>query len=447
MGNPFDDYKDKVNYDYIIEAKMKYKFKGGNEEQKLDATDKIIENIEKLISDEDYNKMCFDDVELGRVYPRLDEIDDTLDMTFGICITEESANVTLQDLKGDVEEYMFVLDSNIDGVTVYGWENEDEDVDVATVYLKTSRDIEINVLKQPENKDAKKESKELKTEEVDIGVIDKTLVQFGNLVFKNPETGDTIEYVLNDDGKIEIYLNSELVNTLPFSKVSIQKECKSQLEKGCKVQEAQIKTSDGQTVDTEKEKERLEQVEKEVSEIAQMKQDIEDKVNQIVEEDKEVKTEYAKDTKYYRIQRGKETEVSQSMLVGKLQTLKTDIKLGITLRNDYTIDDIDDMLEKVNQGQSIKLFDAWYLNEEDYNGNKFESTEYTSKKLSLNEIKQKSIKECLTPAQQDYIIIVAGDLDEFLKGFENMYTEVPVQDDDELLSIEAYINYILGGNQ
>ena len=226
MGNPFDDYKDKVNYDYIIEAKMKYKFKGGNEEQKLDATDKIIENIEKLISDEDYNKMCFDDVELGRVYPRLDEIDDTLDMTFGICITEESANVTLQDLKDDVEEYMFVLDSNIDGVTVYGWENEDEDVDVATVYLKTSRDIEINVLKQPENKDAKKESKELKTEEVDIGVIDKTLVQFGNLVFKNPETGDTIEYVLNDDGKIEIYLNSELVNTLPFSKVSIQKECK-----------------------------------------------------------------------------------------------------------------------------------------------------------------------------------------------------------------------------
>ena len=313
MGNPFDDYKDKVNYDYIIEAKMKYKFKGGNEEQKLDATDKIIENIEKLISDEDYNKICFDDVELGRVYPRLDEIDDTLDMTFGICITEESANVTLQDLKDDVEEYMFVLDSNIDGVTVYGWENEDEDVDVATVYLKTSRDIEINVLKQPENKDAKKESKELKTEEVDIGVIDKTLVQFGNLVFKNPETGDTIEYVLNDDGKIEIYLNSELVNTLPFSKVSIQKECKSQLEKGCKLQEAQIKTSDGQTVDTEKEKERLEQVDKEVSEIAQMKQDIEDKINQIVEEDKEVKTEYAKDTKYYRIQRGKETEVSQSM--------------------------------------------------------------------------------------------------------------------------------------
>ena len=78
LGNPFDDYKDKVNYDYIIEAKMKYKFKGGNEEQKLDATDKIIENIEKLISDEDYNKMYFDDVELGRVYPRLDEIDDTL---------------------------------------------------------------------------------------------------------------------------------------------------------------------------------------------------------------------------------------------------------------------------------------------------------------------------------------------------------------------------------
>lgn len=108
----------------------------------------------------------------------------------------------------------------------------------------------------------------------------------------------------------------------------------------------------------------------------------------IENEDKEIKTEYAKNTKYYRIHRGKETEVNQSMLIGKLQTLKTDIKLGVTLRYDYTIDDIDDMLEKVNQGESIKLFDAWYLNEEDYNGNKFESTEDNTAKKESKTIKE-----------------------------------------------------------
>ena len=111
----------------------------------------------------------------------------------------------------------------------------------------------------------------------------------------------------------------------------------------------------------------------------------------IENEDKEIKTEYAKNTKYYRIQNGKETEVNQSMLIGKLQALKTDIKLGVTLRNDYTIDDIDDMLEKVNQGESIKLFDAWYLNEKDYNGNKFESTEDdTVKKKEIQDMLDRS---------------------------------------------------------
>ena len=110
----------------------------------------------------------------------------------------------------------------------------------------------------------------------------------------------------------------------------------------------------------------------------------------IENEDKEIKTEYAKNTKYYRIQNGKETEVNQSMLIGKLQALKTDIKLGVTLRNDYTIDDIDDMLEKVNQGESIKLFDAWYLNKKDYNGNKFELTEEVKEyhKLSRDYIEE-----------------------------------------------------------
>ena len=139
----------------------------------------------------------------------------------------------------------------------------------------------------------------------------------------------------------------------------------------------------------------------------------------IENEDKEIKTEYAKNTKYYRIHRGKETEVNQSMLIGKLQTLKTDIKLGVTLRNDYTIDDIDDMLEKVNQGESIKLFDAWYLNEEDYNGNKFESTEdNTAKKESklFKEAEENSeeVKE-YHKLSRDHIeeLIKTGKLDDY----------------------------------
>ena len=139
----------------------------------------------------------------------------------------------------------------------------------------------------------------------------------------------------------------------------------------------------------------------------------------IENEDKEIKTEYAKNTKYYRIQNGKETEVNQSMLIGKLQALKTDIKLGVTLRNDYTIDDIDDMLEKVNQGESIKLFDAWYLNEEDYNGNKSESTEDNTAKKESKVVKEaeensEEVKE-YHKLSRDHIeeLIKTGKLDDY----------------------------------
>jgi hypothetical protein len=212
----------------------------------------------------------------------------------------------------------------------------------------------------------------------------------------------------------------------------------------------EVTTSNGQKIDTEKEKENLEQVDKEVDEINNLKQEIQDKVDNLVEEEKELKTEYAKDTKYYKIFMGKETEYNQGKLIDMLQTLKTDIRNGVQVRNDYTIDDVDDLLYKVNQGQSIKLFDAWYLNEEDYTGKKVESfptTEYTNKKLSLEEVKQRPLKECLTDDQQAYIIMYVCDLDDFVNGFEDMYTEVPVEEDEQLLSVDEYIDYLLGGNK
>lgn len=352
MSNPFDDYKDKVNYNYILEAKMDYTLKGGNEDQQIDASEGLEKEVNKLIIDEDYNKIYFKDVELGRVYPKLEEIADTVDMTFGIVISDTNQKVTLQDLKEEIIEYMKNLDSNIDGVSVTGWENEEENVEPTTVYLKGSDKITIEVIKEP------------KKETVDLSNIDKKLVSEGKLIFKLNE--NTKSLVLNDDGQIEKYEEEKMKSTYPFAKKVVSSMVNEMLQEGYSLIESEVKTSDGQTIDTDKEKERLEQANKDVDEISQMKKDIEDKVDDLVEESKQPKI--------------------------------------------------------------------------------FESTDYTKQKLSKNDINEKPIKECLTPEQQNYIIITTGDLDSFIDSFIKMYEEIPVNDDEELISIDDYINF-LGGNQ
>lgn len=276
MDNPFDYYKDKVKYDYVLKGKMKYSYDGGVERQQIDASFEIEKQIEELLKDEDYNKIIFDDVELGRVYPRLDEMAEYIEITFGISLIDNEEKPTLQDLKEHVEEYMHVLDSNLNGVSVMGWYNEEEEVEPTLVWLKGSKDIQVEVIDQP---------KEEKEESININTIDKKLVTEEKLSFKLNES--IKELVLDDDGNIQKLENGKVIESCPFSKKTVINMTQEILNEGYTICEAEVKTSNGETVDTEKEKEEIEQVSQEVDEIAAMKKQLQDKVDSIVEESKE----------------------------------------------------------------------------------------------------------------------------------------------------------------
>lgn len=121
--------------------------------------------------------------------------------------------------------------------------------------------------------------------------IDKTLINEGTITFKkNNDKQQIVEVKMNDDGVIEIYKENKLINTLPFAKLSLIRECKTILQKGYLL-ETTLTNKDGETIDTEKEKERIEQATQEIDEIQKMKDELQDKVNTLMGERKTLKTE------------------------------------------------------------------------------------------------------------------------------------------------------------
>lgn len=299
-SSPFDDYKNKVNYDYILKASLPIKFTSKEygtpyQEQIEEAYPELEEQIESLLTNEDYMKEDWEDVGLGRVYAKLDDIDDSIDITFGVSIKEAEKPFTLEDLIDYAKEFMWVLDSNTDEVSIYGVtipgtidydDNIDDSQTLEPDYIhfkptiKSSKDVKVEVIKEPSEK--KDESLATKTEELDLNMLDKMLVQNNELHFKDENTGSEIMYKLNDDGVIEIYVDNKLVNSLPFSRLAVQRECKKTLQEGFKLVEEE---SDSLDLDLSKTKQNLEQGIEKVDELQDLKDELADKVDTLVNED------------------------------------------------------------------------------------------------------------------------------------------------------------------
>lgn len=121
--------------------------------------------------------------------------------------------------------------------------------------------------------------------------IDKTLITEGVLYFSKDK--DNHQLKLADDGLIEIYHNDKLENTFPFSKVGLIRECKnlSQKEYTLTVKQENINNDNKENNDIdmsnpEQTKQNLQQDIKDVEEIKKLKDELDDKVNEIMEEDK-----------------------------------------------------------------------------------------------------------------------------------------------------------------
>ena len=102
----------------------------------------------------------------------------------------------------------------------------------------------MKVTGDPKKADIKIEHQENKQESLLID-IDKKLVTESKLILTNKES--VYEVKLNDDGKIEKYLNNNLVESINFSKTSLTQFVKELFKEGYELQNSQ-----GDVIDTDK---------------------------------------------------------------------------------------------------------------------------------------------------------------------------------------------------
>ena len=289
-SSPFDEYKNKVDYEYVIEATLPIKFTSSEydepyPEQLEEAYEDIEEQLEALLTDEDYMKMDWEDVGLGRVYGKLVDFDDSqIVMQFGVSSKEADKPFTTQDLIDYAKEFMWVLNSNTDGVSISGVtipgtipdDNIDDSESLEPDYIhfeptiKSSDEVKVKVIKEPTVKKESSISNNIN--------IDKKLVNEGKLTFIKEDKNKTI--ILSDEGELIFYDNDELYNKLPFSKSGLQKECKSIITEGYKLKEQDIVDDK----DLEATKQNLEKGIEKVDQLQDLKDEFINKVDNLVNE-------------------------------------------------------------------------------------------------------------------------------------------------------------------
>lgn len=187
-NQPFDDYKNYgVEYDYIIEATVSVKA----------VHTSSISEIINLLKNEDFVKIYFKEVALGRVYGKVIlQLNNTLYFKFGISLVDSDTKITSKALIKDVNEFILALNKN-----------------VATDSLNINKgDINVDII----------------TENKNIIDYDKVLVNEGKLYF-NKDT-DKHLFKMTDDGVVEHYHNDNLTNSFPFAKLTLTRECKSLIQ-------------------------------------------------------------------------------------------------------------------------------------------------------------------------------------------------------------------------
>lgn len=248
-SQPFDSYKNEgVEYDYILQASVKLEEFNDNSKAQLSS----------LLTNEDFLGIYFTQIALGRVYSKYEYLNDKLHFTFGISLVDAPEKVTSKDLIDDIKEFILSLNKNI----------------IQTPKLKIKEgDIKVEILS--ENKAI-------------IDNIDKRLVNEGTISFTNGNNVQSL--VLTSDGIVEKYINNTLNNTMPFSKLGVIRECKSLIASGYSLTlktEAEIQNNiDNSNVldNPEQTKQELQQDIKDIDEIQDLKDELEDKLDTLYEE-------------------------------------------------------------------------------------------------------------------------------------------------------------------
>ena len=429
MSNqPFDDYKNKgVEYDYILSASVK-----------IGIIDNIMPNLINLLKDEDFMKMYFPDIALGRVYGKVEYINEKLQFTFGISLVDAKKRPTSKELSQNIKDFILSLNKNIE---------------TPKLDIKES-DITVDII--TENKKY-------------LDNIDKTLVNEGKVSFSR--AGETQSLVLTSDGIVERYINENLCNTMPFSKLGVIRECKALVTDGYtltwtdrgtgNLQEATItpisNNNDNKITlddDPEQIKKDLQQNIKDVDEIQTLKDELEDKLDTLNEDEEtagdyvlvvytNVDGEFVPDTCVKGID-GQDYIIANNIEeAGKYSKEEAD-KI-VNMFNDPKVNGEKYLLKSVKFDDLNKLdglYESKEIKTEDTGDEFFPSTKFTSQWLSADQLRDFNISRDLTIDQIAWVQANIGNIYEVEDGVRHFISSIDNLDlsDQQIIKLDDYFN-------
>ena len=414
----FEQYKNKVDYDIILEGTIGYDITGvensptPSEEQLQDGEEKIFKQLEQDMNDEDYLYDMFKDTGIarGRIYGEFtdQEVNDNkLYFKLGISKEESTKKLDINEIKEYFEQFLEDLGSNVDLESVMGWSNEEEDVEPTHVELDITGKPEIKILKN--ETESVKDNKV--TESKIIDSIDRKLVMEGKLAFIKENNIKSI--ILNDDGIMELYENKKLIDSKPFSKLGVQRLYKSIIQEGYSIyittgEYPVYNSKKYDTVDTE------EQAQDTVAELNSQGIGASYEKDETLQED--IKSNEIKDSNGDNID---------------LEQTKQNIKQSIE-----KVDELQDLKNEL-QDKVDNLYNESKIEEEKITS--FVSTPFTQQLLSTEEIYNLKLEEELTVEQVAYITKLFGSLEEFKNSLIQLTDIASMPPQIHFISIDEYI--------
>ena len=426
-SQPFDDYRNKgVEYDYILSASVKV------DDLQYDSIISLIQ----LIKDEDFMAMYFTKIALGRVYTKVEYLNNKLHFTFGISLVDAKERPTSKDLIENIKDFILSLNKNIK--------------QTPELKIKES-DIKVEII----------------TENKSLDNIDKILVNESAIQFNRGK--DTQKLYLTSDGVVEKYHNDSLIGTMPFSKLGVIRESKSLVADGYELTltgwqdimtEATIQNQNDNNItltkldDKENVKQELQQEIQDVDELQALKDELEDKIDLLNEDD--TPSEYI--LVVYSNENG---EFEPNSCVKGVDGEDFIMANNIEEAGRYNKEEADSIVELFNdpktngekyilkavKAEDINSIKGLYENKNLTEDNEeeitdlFPSSETTEKELNKNDISELKLNDVLSIEQINWLQENIGTIEDIAQGLKEMLVgiEDSFEDDEPIVSIDKYV--------
>lgn len=487
-SQPFDYYKNKgVEYDFILQACVK-----------CDNFNKdTMDELNKLIFDEDFLGIYFPQVCLGGVYTKYNFQNNKLVIVFGITSVDKRDEITTKILIDDINNFIVSLNKNISQTPKLNIKEGDIEVDIVT------------------------ENKEI------LDNIDKKLVSENKLILNRGN--DRQYYYLTDDGIVEQYKNSKLESSFAFSKLGVIRECKKAFQEGYTllteidnvkdldevvnnaihqaeitgytqyiyvddednysfstlndekfhnnetyigevtvywensilkakfvpavlnpVTEATIPNGNDALDNTETLKDELQQSIDNVDEIQQLKDELEDKLSNLTEN-----TDNIDDTYVLVLYSNVNGNYVPDVVIKSIENNKYIVADNIADAEHYMEDEANHYVDDFNKQNADKyilkavktadlhsingLYETKEVKTEDTHDKEFPSTDFTKRQLSKNELKNLKFINELTIEQVAWIQANIGNVLDIEQSLNDIANTIADNDDEPVISVDEYI--------